>query len=156
MVRLATQRIEELSGKEKAITAEIAALEAAVPDEPRRAEIEGIISGLPDMREVMEEAEPEGLIELFGALDLEVTYDKPAQTLELSVLLTSDLPATLGNPDAVRPPGGRSYQSDIAWAGYLRICATSYRRRRLRPIGCLMRDRRPTLSGSARSGATKW
>jgi hypothetical protein len=116
VVKLATKRIEELGGKETSITAEIAMLEAQEPDGPRRDEIEAILSSLPDLREVWDDAEPESMMEVFDAYDLAVTYDKPAGTLDLSVVLDGDPPGT-PEPNAVRPPEGRSYHSSIAGAG---------------------------------------
>jgi len=118
VVKLAMKRIEELGGKEKAIAVEIAALEAQEPDGPRRDEIEAILASLPDLREVYDEAKPEGLMELFDAYDLAVTYDKMAQTLDLSVLLDSDSPGAPNDAEIGRSPGGRSYQSSIAGAGF--------------------------------------
>lgn len=118
VVKLATRRIEELSTKDKAITAEIAVLEAQEPDGPRRDEIEAILSSLPDLREVWDEAEPGSLMEVFDAYDLAVTYDKPAGTLDLSVVLDGDPPGTPASAVAVRPNEDRSHISFIAGAGF--------------------------------------
>lgn len=111
VVKLATQRIEELSGQAEAIKATIAELEAARPEEPRPEEIEAILAGVPDLREALAQAEDEELIELLDAFDLAVSYDKPTRTLELSAMLTSDF---VSSPDAKRPPDGRSRNSSIA------------------------------------------
>jgi hypothetical protein len=115
VVKLATQRIEELSGKAKAITAQVAELEAGQPEEPRREDIEAILTEVPDLREVLAQAEGEELVELLDAFDVQVTYDKPNRTLEVSALLSSDF---VSSPDAKRPPNGRSQDSSIAGAGF--------------------------------------
>lgn len=115
VVRLAKQRIEELSGKAKAITAEIAELEAARPEEPRREEIEAMLANVPDLRDVLAAAEGEELIELLDAFDVTVSYDKAGQALELSALLSSDFLT----PEMKRPPEGRSRNSSIAGAGFV-------------------------------------
>jgi hypothetical protein len=44
-------------------------LEAQEPDGPRRDEIEAILSSLPDLREVYDEAEAESMMEVFDAYD---------------------------------------------------------------------------------------
>ncbi len=111
VVKLATQRIEELSGKAKAITAQIAELGASQREEPRREDIEAILTEVPDLRDVLAQAEGEELVELLDAFDVQVTYDKPNRTLEVSALLGSDF---VSSPDAKRPPGGRSQDSSIA------------------------------------------
>jgi hypothetical protein len=80
VVKLATQRIEELSGQVEAIKATIAELEAAQPEEPRPEEIEAILAGIPDLREALAQADGEELIELLNAFDVAVSYDKPGST----------------------------------------------------------------------------
>jgi hypothetical protein len=60
VVTLATQRIEELSGKAKAIAAEIATLEANRPDAPHHEQIEAALAAIPDKRELLERAVKEG------------------------------------------------------------------------------------------------
>jgi hypothetical protein len=84
----------------------------AEADDPRRDEIEAILAGLPDLRDVLEEAEPEELIDVFDAFDLAVTYDKPPQTLELSLLISTDqadAPDDATKSD--RPRSGRTIRS---------------------------------------------
>jgi site-specific DNA recombinase len=115
IVKLATQRIEELSGQADAIAAEIAGLDATRPEEPRPEEIEALLAEVPDLREALAQADGEELIELLDAFDVAVSYDKPSRTLELSALLANDF---VSSPDAKRPPGGRSQNSSIAGAGF--------------------------------------
>ncbi|HKB51264.1 MAG TPA: hypothetical protein VKC63_07530 [Solirubrobacterales bacterium] len=115
VLKLATRRIEELSGQADAIAAEIASLEAARPEEPRSEEIEALLADVPDLREALAQADGEELIELLDAFDVAVSYDKPERTLELSALLANDF---VSSPDAKRPPDGRSRNSSIAGAGF--------------------------------------
>jgi site-specific DNA recombinase len=115
VLKLATQRIEELSGQAEAIKATISELEAAQPEEPRPEEIKTILAGIPDLREALAQADGEELIELLDAFDVAVSYDKPGRTLELSALLANDF---VSSPNAKRPPGGRSQNSSIAGEGF--------------------------------------
>ena len=115
VVKLATQRIEELSGQADAIAVEIAGLEAARPEEPRPEEIEALLADIPDLREAMADADGEELIELLDAFDVAVSYDKPGGTLELSALLANDF---VSSPSAKQLPGERSRNSSIAGAGF--------------------------------------
>jgi hypothetical protein len=110
VVKLATQRIEELSGQAEAIAATIAELEAAQPEE-----IEALLGNVPDLREALAQADSEELIELLDAFDVAVNYYKPGHTLELSALLANDF---VSDPETKRPPGGRSRNSSIAGAGF--------------------------------------
>ncbi len=115
VVKLATQRIEDLSKQAESITATIAELETAQPEAPRPEEIEAILADIPDLREALEQADGEELIELLDAFDVAVSYDKRGRTLELSALLANDF---VSSPDAKRPPSGRSQNSSIAGAGF--------------------------------------
>lgn len=105
VVKLATQRIEELSGQAEAIKATIADLEAAQPEEPRPEEIEALLGDVPDLREALAQAEGEELIELLDAFDVAVSYDKPERTLALSAMLASDFVSAPKRSD--RLMGGR-------------------------------------------------
>jgi hypothetical protein len=96
VVKLTTQRIEELSGQADVIAAEIAGLDAARPEEPRPEEIEALLAAVPDLREALAQAEGEELIELLDAFDVAVSYDKPGRTLELSALLANDFVSSPG------------------------------------------------------------
>lgn len=111
VVKLATQRIEELSKQAEATTTTIAELETAQPEEPRPEEIEAILVDIPDLREALAQADGEELIELLDAFDVAVSYNKPGGTLELSALLANDF---VSSPTAKRPPTGRSQKSSIA------------------------------------------
>ncbi len=116
VIKLATQRIEELSGRAEAIKRALE--ELAQPSEsagPSADEIEALIAEVPDLREALDKADDTELIELFDAFDVAVNFDKREGKLELSASVSSDLiPATEAN----RPPQGRSGDSFIAGAGF--------------------------------------
>src|SRR6476620_2477193 len=115
VVKLAKERIEELSSQRGAIELALDELERERPQGPKPEEIEAMLAGVPDLREALTEADGEELAELLDAFDVSVSYDKSAGKLELSAALTSDfIPA----PEKKRPPGGRSRNSDIAGAGF--------------------------------------
>jgi site-specific DNA recombinase len=117
VVKLATRRIEELSGKAKAIGAEIATLEANRPEAPRREQIEAALASIPDMRKLLEQAEDEEMVDLLDAFDIKVVYDKPAGTLEVSALLGRDFGPDPDN-EKRRPDEEPSLNSSIAGAGF--------------------------------------
>ena len=115
VVKLAKERIEELSSQRGAVELALDELERERPKGPKPEEIEAMLAGVPDLREALTEADGEELAELLDAFDVAVSYDKSAGKLELSAALTSDfIPA----PEKKRPPGGRSRNSDIAGAGF--------------------------------------
>ncbi len=116
VVKLAKQRIEELSSQSDSIAAALADLEIAeLPTGPSTEQIEAMLADVPDLREALDAAEGEELAELLDAFDVSVSYDKPGRKLELSAALSSDfIPA----PEAKRPPQGRSQDSCIAGAGF--------------------------------------
>ena len=115
VIKLATQRIEELSAQGEAISQALADLEGARPEGPSPEEIEAMLAGVPDLREALEKAEGEELAELLDAFDVDVSYDKPGRKLELSASVTSDF---IDGPEATRPPDRRSRDSSIAGAGF--------------------------------------
>jgi len=115
VVKLAKQRIEELSGKGGAISHALADLEGERPKGPSPEEIEAMLAGVPDLREALVMAEGEELAELLDAFDVDVSYDKPERKLELSASVTSDF---IGPLEAQRPPDRRSLNSCIAGAGF--------------------------------------
>jgi site-specific DNA recombinase len=110
VIRLATARIEELSAQGDSVAAALAELEGQRPEGPSPQEIEAMLSGVPDLSEILAEAESEELIELLDAFDVEISYDKPSSKLELSAALSSDL--------IEKAPAERSRNSGIAGAGF--------------------------------------
>ena len=115
VVRLAKERIEELGARAESVADDLADLESARSEGMELPEFEAILNSIPaDMHERWERAEGEELIELLDLVDMTIIYDKPAQTLELSVLLNSDF---ANRPDAAAT-GERSQGSGIAGAGF--------------------------------------
>jgi site-specific DNA recombinase len=115
VVRLAKERIEELSAQRESVSDALSELDRQRPEGPSPEQIEAMLSGVPDLSEALAEAEGEELAELLDAFDVAVSYDKSARKLELSAALTSDFIPT---PETERPPHERSRNSGIAGAGF--------------------------------------
>jgi hypothetical protein len=115
VIALAKRRIEELSARRTSITDSLKTLEASRPTGARPEEIEAMLDAVPDLRSALPDYNPEDLAELFDALQVEVTYDKPKRALEVAATLTPEL--VLPN-ETERPPQGRSLNSVIAGARY--------------------------------------
>jgi hypothetical protein len=74
VVKLAKQRIEELSGQADAIVVALADLENVEPPKgPSPEQIEAMLAGVPDLREALAKAEGEELAELLDAFDVDVS-----------------------------------------------------------------------------------
>jgi hypothetical protein len=115
VVKLATERIEELNARAESLAVDLADLERAHSREPKLREIEAILNSIPDdMHERWEKAEGRELIDLLEIFDARISYDKPAHTLDLSVLLTSDFP----NPPDAAATENWSQGFEIAGAGF--------------------------------------
>jgi hypothetical protein len=74
VIKLATQRIEELSGRAEAIERALEGL--AQPSQkagPTAQEIEAMLAEVPDLREALDKADDTELIELFDAFDVALT-----------------------------------------------------------------------------------
>lgn len=110
VVRIAKERIEELSAQAESLAVDLADLESAPSKESDLREIEAILNSIPDLREQLENAEGAELIELLDLFDVTISYDKPGQTLMLSVLLNSDSP----NPPDAAATGYWSQGFEIA------------------------------------------
>ena len=110
IVKLATQRIEELSGQAKAISLTVGDLEKQRPTGPSPAEVKATLNAIPDLTETLENADDDELSELLNAFDVSVSYDKPAKRLELSAVIAPELDAP--------PEADRSGDSFIAGAGF--------------------------------------
>ena len=78
VVKLAKQRIEELSGQRDSVAGALADLERQRPEGPSPDEIEAMLRGVPDLTEALAAAESDELIELLDAFDVSISYDKPA------------------------------------------------------------------------------
>jgi len=125
------RRIEELSARRTSITDSLKTLEASRPTGARPEEIKAMLDAVPDVRSALPDYNPEDLAELFDALQVEVTYDKPKRALEVAATLTPEL--ALPN-ETERPPQGRSLNSVIAGAGFGQTSATAYRLTEVRQL----------------------
>jgi hypothetical protein len=144
VVRLATERIEELSDQADSLAVDLADLESVQSKEPEPREIEAILNSIPDLREQLERAEGEELIELLDLFDVRVSYDKPGQILMLSVLLNSDFP----NPPDATTTGYWSQGFEIAGAGSVQIGTTGCRYREWHETRSLSRSFADRLAAS--------
>jgi hypothetical protein len=96
IVALATPRIEELAARQESIDEAITALRAKRPEGARPDEIVAMLDAIPDMREALNEADEDELIELFDAFDVCATYTKSTRRLELAASVTPELVASQG------------------------------------------------------------
>jgi site-specific DNA recombinase len=115
VVALATKRIEELSARRHAITDAIEQLKAARPAGGHPDEILALLDAVPDLRPTLRGGDPEKLAALFSDFDVTASYDKQAQRLELSAVVTAEL---VTDAEKKRPPEGRSRDFGIAGAGF--------------------------------------
>lgn len=106
IVKLATQRIEELNGQAEAIALTVGDLEKQRPAGPSPAEVKAALDAVPDLSKALETASEDELTDLLDAFDVSVSYDKPAKRLELSAVIAPDLDPDTG--------GRRSGDSFIA------------------------------------------
>jgi hypothetical protein len=96
IVALATRRIEELAAHQESIDEAITALRVKRPEGARPDEIVAMLDAIPDMREALNEADEDELIELFDAFDVCATYTKSTRRLELAASVTPELVASQG------------------------------------------------------------
>ena len=115
VVALATKRIEELSARRHAITDAIEQLKAARPAGGHPDEILALLDAVPDLRSTLKGGDPEKLAALFGDFDVTASYDKQAQRLKLSAVVTAEL---VTDAEKKRPPEGRSRDFGIAGASF--------------------------------------
>ena len=114
VVALATRRIEELSARLGAIEDASAGLRASRPEGAHPDEVGAMLDAVPDMRQALKDADPEELIEIFGAFDVTATFTKDTRRLELTATVAPQLIG--GEAMAATVPG--SQDSDIAGAGF--------------------------------------
>jgi len=93
IVALATRRIEELASRQESIEGTIAALRAKRPEGAKPDEVVAMLDAIPDMRETLNEADEDELIELFDAFDVCAAYTKSTRRLELAASVTPELAA---------------------------------------------------------------
>jgi hypothetical protein len=70
---------------------------------------------IPDLRPMLHEATPNELAEVYKAFQIDVIYDKPHNTLELSAIVRPDLLTKDETPTGSTERSGYSY---IAGAGF--------------------------------------
>lgn len=100
IVALATERIEELSTRKKAVTDALETLKATRPAGHHPDEIIAMLDAVPDLRESLKTATPEKLSAIFRAFDVTITYDKANQFLDLdAAILPELLPAPITESD---------------------------------------------------------
>lgn len=87
-------RVLELSARRTAVANAFDALKAKRPAGHDPEEIEAMLDAVPGLRPAIEAATGEELAANFRALDVTITYDKAAQTLDLSATIGSELLGT--------------------------------------------------------------
>jgi site-specific DNA recombinase len=115
IVKLASERIMELSTRKAAITDTLAALDATRPETPDAEIILAALDAIPDLRPTLATASEAELAEILRAFDVEIVYDKNKQTLSIAATITPELTAPGPTDDRTRTP---SWHNDIAGAGF--------------------------------------
>lgn len=108
IVVLATERIEELSGRKSAVTTAIDTLKAQRPAGHHPEEIAAMLDAVPDLRKALKTASDEQLADIFGAFDVTISNDKTSQELDLGATITPEL---LPQTTTTAPGSGRGYSS---------------------------------------------
>jgi site-specific DNA recombinase len=116
IVQLASERIVELSTRRHAITDTLAQLKEARPQKTDAEVILAALDSIPDLRPTLATASAPELAEILRAFDVEIVYDKEAQTLSIAATITPEL-LTAETTKNDRP-AGRSQHKDIAGAGF--------------------------------------
>jgi hypothetical protein len=94
-------RITELASEQERVKTRMTELTNALaeaPPQPQQDEVESLLLTVPDLSAALASYSDEELAELFAAFDLEVRYDKRADTAEISVALVPELLAGLTAP----------------------------------------------------------
>ena len=111
IVALASERIVELSTRKAAVTDALETFKAKRPAGHHPDEILAMLDALPDLRQTIKKATEEELAEIFRAFDVEITYDKDRQVLNLAATITPELlpdPANESDrPESDRPESDR-------------------------------------------------
>jgi site-specific DNA recombinase len=116
IVALASERIMELSTRKAAVTDALETLKEKRPAGHHPDEIVAMLDAVPDLRKTIATATEEELAEIFRAFDVEITYDKNLQVLNLAATITPELLPDPANEND--RPGRRSQDNDIAGAGF--------------------------------------
>jgi hypothetical protein len=115
VIALATSRIEELSTRKRGVTQAIDAIRTEHPAGSDPQEIPEMLDAVPDLRPALQTATAQELAEIFGAVDITVTYDTSSRRLNVTATIT---PALLPDPNEDGRPEERSRMFDIAGAGF--------------------------------------
>ena len=107
IVALASERIVELTAHKAAVTDALSALKTTRPAGHDPDEVLAMLDAVPDLRPALATATEEKLAAIFGAFDVEITYDRDQQTLKLAATITPELLPDL-EPDENDRPEGRS------------------------------------------------
>jgi hypothetical protein len=83
-----------------------------------------MLDTVPDLRPTLATATEAELADIFRAFDVEITYDKDRQILNLAATITPELLPDF-DPNENDRPGGRSQINGIAGAGSVRISPTT-------------------------------
>ena len=115
VVAAAKQRIEELTSRRAATEHAIGDIEAHRPKGVRPGEIEAMLDAVPDLRDELRKASPEGLADLLDAFDVTATYDKAEHQLHLAATVPGELVSENEKPPTPQKASGDSF---IAGAGF--------------------------------------
>ena len=91
IVALASERIVELSAHKTALTDELDRLKAKRPAGHHPDEIMAMLDTVPDLRPTLATATETELADIFRAFDVEITYEKDRQILNLAATITPEL-----------------------------------------------------------------
>jgi hypothetical protein len=104
IVALASERIVEFSAHKTAITDGLERLKEKRPAGHHPDEIVAMLDTVPDLRPTLATATHEELVELFRAFDIEITYDKDRQVLNLAATITPELLPDFDPPTKTTAP----------------------------------------------------
>jgi hypothetical protein len=111
IVALASERIMELSTRKAAVTDALETFKEKRPAGHHPDEIVAMLNAVPDLRKTIKTATDAELAEIFRAFDVEITYDKTSQILNLAATITPELLPDLA--DESDRPEGRSQINGI-------------------------------------------
>jgi hypothetical protein len=119
----AFERIMELSAHKTAITDELDRLKEKRPAGHHPDEIMAMLDTVPDLRPTLATVTEPELAEIFRAFDVEITYDKDRQILNLAATITPELLPDFA-PNENDRSEGRSQINEVAGAGLIHLPAT--------------------------------
>jgi hypothetical protein len=102
VVALATQRIEELSARKRAVTDAIDALKIQRPAGRHPDQILALLDALPDLRPALTHVTEGELADLFQAFDVTITFDNPNRRITLGATIRPYLMSPPNDDDRPR------------------------------------------------------